>query len=51
MDLPDPPVDFQAFYVDNASFWDDFGLLVNKVLCRRYLWLSCLDEVSKTDEI
>ncbi|XP_014552095.1 hypothetical protein COCVIDRAFT_30480 [Bipolaris victoriae FI3] len=36
VNLPDPSVDdMQGFFVSKAAFWDDFGLLVHKVLSRR----------------
>lgn len=35
VNLPDPSVDMQGFYVSKAAFWDDFGLLVHKILSRR----------------
>jgi ubiquitin carboxyl-terminal hydrolase 34 len=40
--LPDPSIDMHGFYVSKASFWDDFANLVDKVLARRYQWLSAL---------
>ncbi|CAA9963455.1 Ubiquitin C-terminal hydrolase [Pyrenophora teres f. maculata] len=33
--LPDPSVDLQGFYASKAIFWDDFALLINKILSRR----------------
>ncbi|USP77841.1 uncharacterized protein yc1106_05115 [Curvularia clavata] len=35
INLPDPSIDLQGFYVTKAAFWDDFALLVHRVLCRR----------------
>ncbi|KAJ4363592.1 hypothetical protein N0V83_009888 [Neocucurbitaria cava] len=41
-DIPEPSVDLQGFYVNKAMFWDDFANLVNKVLARRYQWMTAL---------
>ncbi|CAO2651506.1 Nn.00g040760.m01.CDS01 [Neocucurbitaria sp. VM-36] len=41
-DIPDPSVDLQGFYVNKAMFWDEFANLVNKLLARRYQWMTAL---------
>ncbi|KAH8724367.1 hypothetical protein GQ44DRAFT_773290 [Phaeosphaeriaceae sp. PMI808] len=50
LDLPEPSVDVQGFYISKAVFWDDFGALVNKLLARRYQWITALSDTQSNDE-
>ncbi|KAF2025393.1 hypothetical protein EK21DRAFT_116870 [Setomelanomma holmii] len=48
-DLPEPSDDIHGFYTSKTVFWDDFGTLVNKVLSRRYQWMSALNKGDSND--
>ena len=40
--FPNQPSQWQGYFVDKHSFWDEFSQLVNKVLTRRYQWMKAL---------
>ncbi|KAF1941907.1 hypothetical protein EJ02DRAFT_454745 [Clathrospora elynae] len=48
-DLPDPSTDLPAFYANKAVFWDEFAILVNKVLLRRTAFGHHFDDVQAED--
>ncbi|KAH7065802.1 hypothetical protein BKA63DRAFT_165338 [Paraphoma chrysanthemicola] len=48
-EVPEPSVDVQGFYLSKVVFWDEFGTVVNKVLSRRYQWMTALSEDSSND--
>lgn len=43
LDLPDPSVDIQGFYISKAVFWEDFSIVVNKLLQKRYVLFGLLN--------
>ncbi|RYO56763.1 hypothetical protein AA0113_g8466 [Alternaria arborescens] len=43
-DLPEPSANSHGFYASKAMFWDDFSLLVNKVLSRKAAFGHQLDD-------
>lgn len=48
--LPKSPVDVQDFYIARFPFWDDFGSVVDKILRRRYQWLTALSGGQSADQ-
>jgi ubiquitin carboxyl-terminal hydrolase 34 len=40
--FPTQPSQWQGYFIDKHSFWDEFSQLVNKVLIRRYQWMNAL---------
>ncbi|KAL6702486.1 hypothetical protein ACN47E_001611 [Coniothyrium glycines] len=49
LDLPDPSADVQGFYTSKAVFWDDFSVLADRVVQRRFQWLSAVANGSDND--
>ncbi|KAG9189359.1 ubiquitin carboxyl-terminal hydrolase 34 [Alternaria panax] len=48
-DLPEPSANLHGFYTSKAMFWDDFSVLVNKVLSRRAAFGHHLDDRRTND--
>jgi ubiquitin carboxyl-terminal hydrolase 34 len=39
-----------GFYISKAVFWDDFGVVANKVLTRRYNWMNTMNDAMCTEQ-
>jgi ubiquitin carboxyl-terminal hydrolase 34 len=49
-DLPEPSSDVHAFYASKTVFWDEFAVVVSKVLARRYQWTAALSANSTSTD-